>query len=59
MLRFARVRTLVLPLIIVIALGGLVVGMIRTRPEGPTRMAPAPVDSRIPKQLSTATFGLG
>ena len=59
MLRFARMRDFVMPLIIVIALAALLAGTGCATQEPPARTAPAPVDSGVPKQLSTATFGLG
>ena len=59
MFRFAHARNLVLPLIVIIAMIGVVVGVIRSKPKPPPRVAPAPIDTGVPEGLSTATFGMG
>lgn len=56
---FARVRNIALPLIFLIALAAVVVGADRPDPEAVPTSAPAPIDSAVPANLSTATFGMG
>ena len=57
--RFAQVRAVALPLIFVIALTAVVVGLNRAKPEAAPTTAPAPIDSAVPANLATATFGMG
>lgn len=59
MFRLAQIRRIAPPLIIMIALAGVLVAMIATKPEPPARVAPAPIDTSVPRGLSTATFGMG
>ncbi|MHB1342063.1 MAG: hypothetical protein ACYC77_09625 [Coriobacteriia bacterium] len=62
MLRLARIRTLILPLAIVLALAGALVWTMRARPRPSVPaapVAPSPIDAHVPPTLSTATFGLG
>jgi hypothetical protein len=57
--RFAHIRNIALPLIFVIALTAVVVGLSRAKPDAAPSEAPAAIDSAVPANLSTATFGLG
>jgi hypothetical protein len=59
MLRFARIFTLVLPLIVLITLMGMVAGVTRMKQEPSPVVALPPIDASVPEGLSTATFGLG
>lgn len=46
-------------LIMMIALVGVAIGLVRTRPEPARRALPASIDASAPTRLSTATFGMG
>ena len=59
MLRFAHMRTVALPLVIMIALTVAVLAVSRAKPEVAPSTAPAPIDQAVPAHLSTATFGMG
>jgi hypothetical protein len=50
---------LAVALIVTIALIGVAVGAAQNDPELTKRVLPAPIDSKAPKTLSTATFGMG
>jgi hypothetical protein len=59
LLRFSRTLKIGIPLLVVAALTAVGVGAARTTTEPVPRMAPAPIDTRVPKTLETATFGMG
>jgi hypothetical protein len=60
MSRSTLALAVLLALIGAIALSGCVAEAGSTAPEPPVkRLAPAPIDAAVPKNLSTATFGLG
>lgn len=61
MFRSAQIRCALPSLIIIVALAGVVAFAVATQmdSEPPARVAQAPIDARIPRELSTATFGMG
>jgi hypothetical protein len=59
MARFADMRGLIAPLVLIVAVTGVAFGLNRNEPEPPPSLPLAPLDSAAPTQLSTATFGMG